>query len=157
MAGMFIRIILNSIPNNRGLSEDKNLPEILPCEPALTCNKRDNSESFLFIFVCYRQNLLAFRVQITFIIQSLVTINPPYHPRKGVFLPEEMSDLEQLLWRLTQGGGLMAPSPPVPQHRSPVGLDLHNLLIIFCLDHSLQYLLYTYLEHYRYVTAVCYV
>ncbi|MEQ2170175.1 hypothetical protein GOODEAATRI_032656 [Goodea atripinnis] len=42
----------------------------------------------------------------------------------------------------------------VPQCRSLVGLDLHSAFIAFCLDHSLQYLLYTYLEHYRYVTAV---
>lgn len=57
--------------------------------------------------------------------------------------------MEQLLWRLAQGGGVMAPSPPVPQYRSPLGLDLHSSFITFCLDRSLQYLLYTYLEHYR--------
>lgn len=43
----------------------------------------------------------------------------------------------------------MASSPPVPQYRSPLGLDLHSFFITFCLDHSLQYLLYTYLKHYR--------
>ena len=47
----------------------------------------------------------------------------------------------------------MASSPPVPQYRSPLGLDLHSLFITFCLDHSLQYLLYTYLEHYRCVST----
>lgn len=43
----------------------------------------------------------------------------------------------------------MAASPPVPQYRSPLGLDLHAVFITFCLEHGLQYLLYTYLEHYR--------
>lgn len=69
--------------------------------------------------------------------------------RRGLFIPEELADLEQLLWRLAQGGGVMAPSPPVPQYRSPLGLDLHAVFITFCLEHGLQYLLYTYLEHYR--------
>lgn len=73
--------------------------------------------------------------------------------RRGVFVPEELADLEQLLWRLAQGGGVMASSPPVPQYRSPLGLDLHSLFITFCLDRSLQYLLYTYLEHYRCVST----
>lgn len=47
----------------------------------------------------------------------------------------------------------MSSSPPIPQYRSPLGLDLHSLFITFCLDHSLQYLLYTYLEHYRCVST----
>ncbi|KAL7401647.1 hypothetical protein ABVT39_002603 [Epinephelus coioides] len=75
--------------------------------------------------------------------------------RRGLFIPEELADLEQLLWRLAQGEGVMASSPPVPQYRSPLGLDLHSLFITFCLDHSLQYLLYTYLEHYRLTPRNC--
>ncbi|XP_038130173.1 spatacsin isoform X2 [Cyprinodon tularosa] len=75
--------------------------------------------------------------------------------RKAVFIPEEMSDLEQLLWRLAQGGGLMAPAPPVPQYCSPVGLDLHSAFVSFCLERNLQYLLYTYLEHYRLTPRNC--
>ncbi|XP_069570605.1 spatacsin [Brachyistius frenatus] len=75
--------------------------------------------------------------------------------RRAVFIPEELADLEQLLWRLAQGGGLMASSPPVPQYRSLLGLDLHGVFITFCLDRSLQYLLYTYLEHYRLTPRNC--
>ncbi|XP_039988709.1 spatacsin [Xiphias gladius] len=75
--------------------------------------------------------------------------------RTGLFIPEELSDLEQLLWRLAQGGGVMASSPPIPQYRSSLGLDLHSLFITFCLDHGLQYLLYTYLEHYRLTPRNC--
>lgn len=48
----------------------------------------------------------------------------------------------------------MASSPPVPQYHSPLGLDLHAVFITFCLDHGLQYLLYTYLEHYRCVRTL---
>lgn len=54
--------------------------------------------------------------------------------------------MEQLMWRLAQGGGVMGSSPPVPQ-------DFHSLFITFCQDHNLQYLLYTYLEHYRWPHA----
>ncbi|XP_026166506.1 spatacsin [Mastacembelus armatus] len=75
--------------------------------------------------------------------------------RTSVFIPEELADLEQLLWRLAQGGGVMASPPPVPQYRSPVGMDLHSLFITFCLDHGQQYLLYTYLEHYRLTPRNC--
>uniref|UniRef100_A0A672YJZ8 SPG11 vesicle trafficking associated, spatacsin n=1 Tax=Sphaeramia orbicularis TaxID=375764 RepID=A0A672YJZ8_9TELE len=75
--------------------------------------------------------------------------------RRGLFIPEELAVLEQLLWRLAQGGGVMAPSPPVPQYRSPLGLDLHSLFITFCLEHGLQYLLYSYLEHYRLTPRNC--
>ncbi|XP_067348995.1 spatacsin isoform X2 [Channa argus] len=75
--------------------------------------------------------------------------------RRGVFIPEELADLEQLLWRLAQGEGVMASSPPIPQYRSPLGLDIHSLFITFCLDHNLQYLLYTYLEHYRLTPRNC--
>ncbi|KAM9854856.1 spatacsin [Aulostomus maculatus] len=75
--------------------------------------------------------------------------------RHGVFIPKELADLEQLLWRLAQGGGVMASSPPILQHRSPLGLDLHGLFITWCLDSGLQYLLYTYLEHYRLTPRNC--
>ncbi|XP_056272671.1 spatacsin isoform X1 [Pseudoliparis swirei] len=75
--------------------------------------------------------------------------------RRGLFVPEELADLDQLLWRLAQGGGVMAPAPQVPQYRSPLGLDLHSLFISFCVDRGLQYLLYTYLEHHRLTPRNC--
>ncbi|XP_014827914.1 PREDICTED: spatacsin isoform X1 [Poecilia mexicana] len=75
--------------------------------------------------------------------------------RKGVFIPDEMSDLEQLLWRLAQGAGLMTSSPPVSQYCSPLCLNLHSVFIALCLEHNLQYLLYTYLEHYRLTPRNC--
>ncbi|XP_020490583.2 spatacsin isoform X1 [Labrus bergylta] len=75
--------------------------------------------------------------------------------RRALFIPDELSDLELLLWRLAQGGGVMSASPPIPHHRSPLGLDLHSLFITFCLEHGLQYLLYSYLEHYRLTPRNC--
>ncbi|TNN00676.1 hypothetical protein fugu_011922 [Takifugu bimaculatus] len=75
--------------------------------------------------------------------------------RRSVFIPDELADFEQLLWRLAQGGGVMASTPPVPQYRSPLSLDFHSLFITFCQDHNLQYLLYTYLQHYRLTPRNC--
>ncbi|XP_031698548.1 spatacsin-like [Anarrhichthys ocellatus] len=49
----------------------------------------------------------------------------------------------------------MASPPPIPQYRSPLGLDLHGLFISFCVDRGLQYLLYTYLEHHRLTPRNC--
>uniref|UniRef100_A0A3Q3AA47 SPG11 vesicle trafficking associated, spatacsin n=1 Tax=Kryptolebias marmoratus TaxID=37003 RepID=A0A3Q3AA47_KRYMA len=75
--------------------------------------------------------------------------------RRGMFIPDEMSDLEQLLWRLAQGGGLMVFLPPLPQFHSSLGLDFHSVIIMFCLERSLRYLLYIYLEHYRLTSRNC--
>lgn len=72
-----------------------------------------------------------------------------------MFIPDEMSDLEQLFWRLTQGQGLMASVPPLPQYRSSQGLDFHSMVIMFCLERNLQYLLYVYLQHYRCLRTSC--
>ena len=62
---------------------------------------------------------------------------------------EELCDLQLLLWRLSQGGGVMSGSPSLPQYRSPLGLDLHSLFISLCVKHSLHFLLYSYLQHHR--------
>ncbi|KAF3855327.1 hypothetical protein F7725_023382 [Dissostichus mawsoni] len=62
---------------------------------------------------------------------------------------DELCDLQLLLWRLSQGGGVMSGSPSLPQYRSPLGLDLHSLFISFCVKHSLHFLLYSYLQHHR--------
>ncbi|CAF89880.1 unnamed protein product, partial [Tetraodon nigroviridis] len=75
--------------------------------------------------------------------------------RRRVFVPDELADLEQLLWRLAQGGGVMGSSSPIPQYRSPLCRDFHSVFIAFCQDHNLQYLLYTYLEHHRLTPRNC--
>lgn len=71
--------------------------------------------------------------------------------RQEVFVQSEMSDFEQLLWRLGQAGGVMRGNngPPVPQFSAFQGQDFHTRFIQHCLENSLHYLLYTYLEHYR--------
>ncbi|XP_076863202.1 spatacsin [Brachyhypopomus gauderio] len=72
--------------------------------------------------------------------------------RQDVFVQSEMSDFEQLLWRLGQAGGVMRPSrdPPVPQFQ-----DFHARFVQHCLENNLQYLLYTYLEHYKLTPTNC--
>ncbi|XP_077371965.1 spatacsin isoform X2 [Festucalex cinctus] len=74
--------------------------------------------------------------------------------RRSIFIPDELSDLDQLLWRVAQGGSLMSSSspPPFPRH---LGVDIHSRVISWCLERHLQFLLYTYLEHYRLTPRNC--
>ncbi|XP_036432249.1 LOW QUALITY PROTEIN: spatacsin [Colossoma macropomum] len=77
--------------------------------------------------------------------------------RQEVFVQSEMSDFEQLLWRVSQAGGVMRANsvPPVPQFHVSQGQDFHTRFIQHCLENSLHYLLYTYLEHYRLTPSNC--
>ncbi|KAJ8417174.1 hypothetical protein AAFF_G00284010 [Aldrovandia affinis] len=75
--------------------------------------------------------------------------------RKGVFVQTEISDFEQLLWRLGQAGGVMQATPPVPRFCSPQGQDFHTAFIHHCLENGLRYLLYTYLQHYDLTPRNC--
>lgn len=75
--------------------------------------------------------------------------------RRGVFVPEELRDLERLLWRVAQSEGVMCQSGLVSLYRASQGLDFHSVFIHFCLDHALKYLLYTYLQHYRLTPRNC--
>ncbi|TRY98845.1 hypothetical protein DNTS_027858 [Danionella cerebrum] len=69
--------------------------------------------------------------------------------RQGLFVPSEMEDFQQLLWRMAQAGGVMydGRDPPLP--------NFHHRFIVHCLENSLQYMLYTYLEHYRLTPEHC--
>ncbi|KAL0155534.1 hypothetical protein M9458_049797, partial [Cirrhinus mrigala] len=69
---------------------------------------------------------------------------------QGLFVQSEMEDFEQLLWRLAQAGGVMqhGKDPPVPDFQSSQGQEFHQRFILHCLENSLRYLLYSYLEHY---------
>ncbi|KAI5100334.1 spatacsin isoform 1 [Silurus meridionalis] len=77
--------------------------------------------------------------------------------RQEVFVQSEMSDFEQLLWRLAQARGVMQDvnRTPVPQFRSSKGQDFHTCFIQHCLENNLHYLLYTYLQHYRLTPDNC--
>uniref|UniRef100_A0A4W4GRA6 Spatacsin C-terminal domain-containing protein n=1 Tax=Electrophorus electricus TaxID=8005 RepID=A0A4W4GRA6_ELEEL len=77
--------------------------------------------------------------------------------RQEVFVESEMSDFEQLLWRLGQAGGVMRghSGPPVPQLYASQGQDFHTRFIQHCLENNLQYLLYNYLEHYKLTPTNC--
>ncbi|XP_057692628.1 spatacsin [Corythoichthys intestinalis] len=73
--------------------------------------------------------------------------------RQGLFINDELSDLDQLLWRLAQGGGVMSQAlPPIPRH---IGADLNSRVIAWCGEHQLQFLLYAYLEHFRLTPRNC--
>lgn len=77
--------------------------------------------------------------------------------RQEVFVQSEMSDFEQLLWRLGQARGVMRDisGPPVPQFHTSKGQDFHTCFIQHCLENNLHYLLYTYLQHYRLTPSNC--
>nr|XP_005999754.1 PREDICTED: spatacsin isoform X1 [Latimeria chalumnae] len=68
--------------------------------------------------------------------------------RKGIFIPSELADFEQLLLRLSRTCGVMQDSHPVTEYQTSEGLDFHSQFILYCLEHSLGYLLYAYLDHY---------
>ncbi|KAJ0069816.1 hypothetical protein NL108_014746, partial [Boleophthalmus pectinirostris] len=75
--------------------------------------------------------------------------------RRGVFIPEELCDLERLLWRVAQSEGVMYQSSLLLSYRACQGLDFHSIFITFCLEHGLQYLLYSYLQHHRLTPRNC--
>ncbi|XP_054128500.1 spatacsin [Melozone crissalis] len=75
--------------------------------------------------------------------------------RKGIFVPSELEDFELLLQRLSCVGGVLQNPHPVPKYSSASGLDFHAQFVLHCLEHSLQYLLYTYLDYYSLTPANC--
>ncbi|XP_066184251.1 spatacsin [Sylvia atricapilla] len=75
--------------------------------------------------------------------------------RKGIFVPSELEDFELLLQRLSCLGGVLQNPHPVPKYSSASGLDFHAQFVLYCLEHSLQYLLYTYLDYYSLTPSNC--
>ncbi|CAL9696536.1 unnamed protein product [Knipowitschia caucasica] len=75
--------------------------------------------------------------------------------RRGVFIPEELCDLERLLWRVAQSEGVMSQSSLLQVYRASQGLDFHTVFIRFCLDRGLKYLLYSYLQHHSLTPRNC--
>ncbi|XP_066132692.1 spatacsin isoform X1 [Saccopteryx bilineata] len=69
--------------------------------------------------------------------------------RNGIFLTSELEDFECFLLRLNRIGGVMQDALPVQNYRSKEGWDFHSHFILYCLEHSLQYLLYVYLDCYK--------
>ncbi|XP_028926143.1 spatacsin isoform X3 [Ornithorhynchus anatinus] len=67
--------------------------------------------------------------------------------RRGVFVASELDDFDLLLARLSRIGGVMQDPLPVQNYRSQEGLDFHSRFLLHCLEHSLQHLLYVYLDH----------
>ncbi|NXU43787.1 SPTCS protein, partial [Drymodes brunneopygia] len=75
--------------------------------------------------------------------------------RKGIFVPSELEDFELLLQRLWCLGGVLQNPHPVPKYSPASGLDFHSQFVLHCLEHSLQYLLYTYLDYYSLTPSNC--
>lgn len=70
--------------------------------------------------------------------------------RYGIFVLSELEDFELLLQRLVYLGGVLQNPHPVPKYCAANGLDFHAHFVLHCLEHNLQYMLYTYLDYYRY-------
>ncbi|XP_073067833.1 spatacsin isoform X1 [Manis javanica] len=75
--------------------------------------------------------------------------------RNGIFLKSELEDFELFLLRLNHIGGVMQDTLPVQNYRSKEGWDFHSHFIVYCLEHSLQYLLYVYLDYYKLSPSNC--
>ncbi|XP_068882194.1 spatacsin [Aphelocoma coerulescens] len=75
--------------------------------------------------------------------------------RKGIFVRSELDDFELLLQRLLCLGGVLQNPHPVPKYSTASGLDFHAQFVLHCLEHSLQYLLYTYLDYYSLTPSNC--
>ncbi|NXO71936.1 SPTCS protein, partial [Phainopepla nitens] len=75
--------------------------------------------------------------------------------RKGIFVRSELEDFELLLQRLSCLGGVLQNPHPVPKYSTASGLDFHGQFVLHCLEHSLQYLLYTYLDYYSLTPSNC--
>ncbi|KAF4804459.1 spastic paraplegia 11 [Turdus rufiventris] len=75
--------------------------------------------------------------------------------RKGIFVRSELEDFELLLQRLSCLGGVLQNPHPVPKYSTATGLDFHGQFVLHCLEHSLHYLLYTYLDYYSLSPSSC--
>ncbi|KAL1786843.1 spatacsin isoform X1 [Sigmodon hispidus] len=69
--------------------------------------------------------------------------------RSGIFLASELEDFELLLLRLSRIGGIMQDALPVQGCKPSGEWDFHSHFILYCLEHSLQHLLYVYLDYYK--------
>uniref|UniRef100_A0A8B9Z8D1 SPG11 vesicle trafficking associated, spatacsin n=1 Tax=Buteo japonicus TaxID=224669 RepID=A0A8B9Z8D1_9AVES len=75
--------------------------------------------------------------------------------RNGIFVCSELEDFELLLQRLSYLGGVLQNPHPVPKYNAASGLDFHARFVLHCLEHNLQYLLYTYLDYYSLTPSNC--
>ncbi|NWR79138.1 SPTCS protein, partial [Centropus unirufus] len=75
--------------------------------------------------------------------------------RNGIFVCSELEDFELLLQRLSDLGGVLQNPHPVPKSGAAPGLDFHTRFVLHCLEHNLQYLLYTYLDYYSLTPSNC--
>ncbi|XP_008067820.1 spatacsin isoform X2 [Carlito syrichta] len=69
--------------------------------------------------------------------------------RNGIFLASELEDFECFLLRLSRVGGVMQDNLLVQNYKTKEGWNFHSHFILYCLEHSLQHLLYVYLDCYK--------
>ncbi|XP_045384024.1 spatacsin isoform X1 [Lemur catta] len=69
--------------------------------------------------------------------------------RSGIFLASELEDFECFLQRMSRIGGVIQDTLPVQNYKTKEGWDFHSHFILYCLEHSLQHLLYVYLDCYK--------
>uniref|UniRef100_A0A2K6FDC4 SPG11 vesicle trafficking associated, spatacsin n=1 Tax=Propithecus coquereli TaxID=379532 RepID=A0A2K6FDC4_PROCO len=69
--------------------------------------------------------------------------------RSGIFLASELEDFECFLLRMSRIGGVIQDTLPVQNYKNKEGWDFHSHFILYCLEHSLQHLLYVYLDCYK--------
>ncbi|XP_053933216.1 spatacsin [Cuculus canorus] len=75
--------------------------------------------------------------------------------RNGIFVCSELEDFDLLLQRLSYLGGVLQNPHPVPKYSTAAGLDFHARFVLHCLEHNLQYLLFTYLDYYSLTPSNC--
>ncbi|KAM5235417.1 spatacsin [Ctenodactylus gundi] len=75
--------------------------------------------------------------------------------RNGIFLASELEDFELFLLRLRRIGGVIQDTLPVLNCRTQGGWDFHSRFVLYCLEHSLQHLLYVYLDYNRFTPENC--
>ncbi|XP_069340063.1 spatacsin isoform X3 [Eulemur rufifrons] len=69
--------------------------------------------------------------------------------RSEIFLASELEDFECFLLRMSRIGGVIQDTLPVQNYKTKEGWDFHSHFILYCLEHSLQHLLYVYLDCYK--------
>ncbi|XP_043933635.1 spatacsin [Protopterus annectens] len=75
--------------------------------------------------------------------------------RKGIFIPSELEHFDKLLLRLSHTEGIMQNPHTVPKYQTKEAQDFHEQVIRYCLEHSLQQLLYCYLDFYKLTPSNC--
>ncbi|XP_041442860.1 spatacsin isoform X2 [Xenopus laevis] len=75
--------------------------------------------------------------------------------RMEIFIPSERQDFEALVERMAVSRSMMPFDNSSPQCSTSESQDRHILFVLLCAEHSLHYLLYTYLDYHRLNPQLC--